>query len=241
MGNIYRSGPPPFVSLPHAAYIAIVFANTKYMEYDGEILMKFLLALLWGGLVGAEREYRSKSAGFRTMIMISLGACFFTMMSILIGGGVSADRIASNIVTGIGFLGAGVIFRGDNRVNGITTAATIWAVAAIGMGIGGGYYFASFCASMLILFVLAILPYFERLIDHFNRSRIYSIRCNFSQDTISVLEAEMRACNLRYKLVKQMKDEDILILSWEVHGHAKNHDLLTEALTQDARVKRFEY
>lgn len=211
------------------------------MEFDSEILIKFLLALLWGGLVGAEREYRSKSAGFRTMIMISVGACFFTMMSVLIGGGTSADRIASNIVTGIGFLGAGVIFRGDNRVNGITTAATIWAVAAIGMGIGGGYYFASFCASMLILFVLAILPYFERFIDHLNRSRVYSIRCKFSQDMISHFEAEMSASGLRYKLVRQTKDEDVLMLAWEVRGQAQAHDVFTEILTKDERVKRFEY
>ena len=92
---------------------------------DFEILARFLLAALWGGIVGIERQYRSKSAGFRTMIMISMGACFFTMMSIWIGQANNPDRIASNIVTGIGFLGAGVIFRGDNRVNGITTAATI--------------------------------------------------------------------------------------------------------------------
>ncbi|HEX7844380.1 MAG TPA: MgtC/SapB family protein, partial [Chitinophagaceae bacterium] len=92
---------------------------------DTEIILRFLLAALWGGVVGAEREYRSKSAGFRTMIMISVGSCFFTMMSAFIGAGNNPDRIASNIVTGIGFLGAGVIFRGDNRVNGITTAATI--------------------------------------------------------------------------------------------------------------------
>ncbi len=82
------------------------------------------------------------------------------MMSMLIGTASSPDRIASNIVTGIGFLGAGVIFRGDNRVNGITTAASIWAVAAVGMGIGAGYYWPAAYASILILIVLAFFaPY----------------------------------------------------------------------------------
>ena len=138
------------------------------MQNDYEILLRFLLAALWGGIVGAERQYRSKSAGFRTMIMISMGACFFTMMSVLIGGAVSHDRIASNIVTGIGFLGAGVIFRGENRINGITTAATIWAVAAVGMGIGSGYYFASSCASILIFLILAVLPSMESYIELLN-------------------------------------------------------------------------
>ncbi|OJV97509.1 MAG: magnesium transporter MgtC, partial [Sphingobacteriales bacterium 44-61] len=141
---------------------------------DYEILGRFLLAALWGGIVGIEREYRNKSAGFRTMIMISIGSCFFTIMSQLIGEGGNPDRIASNIVTGIGFLGAGVIFRGDNRVNGITTAATIWAVAAVGMGIGGGQYFIAAYASILILVVLAILPYVEDLIDRINQTRLYS-------------------------------------------------------------------
>lgn len=96
------------------------------------LLFKLALAVLIGGLIGAEREYRSKFAGFRTMILISLGSFLFSTFSIYLAG---TDRIASNIVTGIGFLGAGVIFKSDNRINGITTAATIWAVAALGMGV----------------------------------------------------------------------------------------------------------
>ena len=144
---------------------------------DYEIFGRLLLAAMWGGIVGTEREYRGKAAGFRTMIMISMGSCFFTLMSIMIGGSSGPDHIAAGIVSGIGFLGAGVIFHGDNRVNGITTAAAIWAVAAVGMGIGAGHYFASASGSILILIVLAILPYLERKIDRFNQSKIYSIQC----------------------------------------------------------------
>src|SRR5215204_307094 len=103
------------------------------------LLIRFLLVILVGGLIGAEREYRSKSAGFRTMILICLGSFLFTTFSIHISGSTN-DRIASNIVTGIGFLGAGVIFQNDNRINGLTTAAAIWVTAALGMGIAGGYY-----------------------------------------------------------------------------------------------------
>lgn len=95
------------------------------MSTDLEIIIRFLLAILWGGLVGAEREYKGKAAGFRTTIMISFGACFFTIMSIAIGGDANPDRIASNIVTGLGFLCAGVIFKSDNHINGITTASTL--------------------------------------------------------------------------------------------------------------------
>src|SRR5215211_7453893 len=103
------------------------------------ILFRLLLVILVGGAIGAERELRSKSAGFRTMILICLGSFLFTTFSIHITKD-SPDRIASNIVTGIGFLGAGVIFKSDNRINGITTAATVRAVAALGMGIADGAY-----------------------------------------------------------------------------------------------------
>jgi putative Mg2+ transporter-C (MgtC) family protein len=89
------------------------------------LLLQLLMVIVVGGLIGAEREYHSKNAGFRTMILICLGSFLFTTFSIHISGS-SSDRIASNIVTGIGFLGAGVIFKSDNRINGITTAATIW-------------------------------------------------------------------------------------------------------------------
>src|ERR1700742_1862230 len=105
------------------------------------IVWKLVLAAVIGGALGAEREYRSKSAGFRTLTMICLGATIFTIFSQIIGGPGNPDRIASNIVTGIGFVGAGVIFKGDgtSKVNGITTAAMIWVTAALGMAIGAGY------------------------------------------------------------------------------------------------------
>ena len=208
---------------------------------DYEILARFLLAALWGGIVGIERQYRSKSAGFRTMIMISMGACFFTMMSIWIGQANNPDRIASNIVTGIGFLGAGVIFRGDNRVNGITTAATIWAVAAVGMGIGAGYYFASACASVLILLVLAVLPYIENVIDKLNQSKIYLIKCAYSKSAVSHFEQLLQQNNLRYKLTNQVKEANELSTTWQVQGHAKNHQQFISNITKDETVKRFEF
>src|SRR3569832_1011049 len=108
------------------------------------VIVRLLLSTLLGGIIGAEREYRNKSAGFRTMIMIALGSCLFTLFSVSIGWPGNTDRIASNIVTGIGFLGAGIIFKADDRVRGLTTAATVWFTAALGMGVGSGHYAASF-------------------------------------------------------------------------------------------------
>lgn len=208
---------------------------------DYEVIIRLLLAALWGGIVGAEREYRSKSAGFRTMIMISMGSCFFTMMSVLIGVDGNPDRIASNIVTGIGFLGAGVIFRGENRVNGITTAAAIWAVAAVGMGIGAGHYFAAACASVLILVVLAVLPYFENVIDKINQSKVYSVQCNFKEGGRVLYEDRLKQYKLRFKLVKEIKEGKNLFVTWQVQGHTKNHEQFIAAMMKDESVTRFEY
>ncbi len=211
------------------------------MGIDTEIVIRFLLAALWGGLVGVEREYRSKSAGFRTMIMISIGACFFTMMSAVIGAGNNPDRIASNIVTGIGFLGAGVIFRGENKVNGITTAATIWAVAAVGMGIGAGQYFAAACASILILIVLALLPYFESTIDHWNEVKTYVIHCRFTNEITDQFESMFREHKLKFSRQNQMKDGDLLVLKWTANGRAHNHEKFVQAALNNTSIQKFEY
>lgn len=208
------------------------------MELDYEILVRFLIAALWGGIVGIEREYRSKSAGFRTMIMISVGSCFFTMMSVFIGD--TADRIASNIVTGIGFLGAGVIFRSESRVNGITTAATIWAVAAVGMGIGAGYYFASGFGSVIIIVVLAVLPYVEDMIERRNRSMTYNITSSFAATRKIMLMEGFKKHSLKPRLVKELKEIDDLSLSFDVVGSLVNHESMIKELQADGSIKKIE-
>jgi putative Mg2+ transporter-C (MgtC) family protein len=175
------------------------------------------------------------------MIMISMGACFFTMMSMLIGAPASHDRIASNIVTGIGFLGAGVIFRGENRINGITTAATIWAVAAVGMGIGAGYYFAASCASILIFLILAVLPFLENYIEMLNMARTYSITAPFAENLSASYEAQFKISGLKFRLVKHVKEEGVLMLVWETQGHAKNHEIYIAKMLDDKSLNKFEY
>lgn len=208
---------------------------------DYEIVVRFLLAALWGGVVGAEREYRNKSAGFRTMIMISLGSCFFTMISIYLGGKENADRIAANIVTGIGFLGAGVIFRSDNKVTGITTAATIWTVAAVGMGIGAGHYFAATVGSLAILGVLGALRSIEKIIDAINKQRTYTVKINRADDLTVHMEELTRKCKLKFHATKEIIESDSHFLAFEAVGHWKNHDLLLAELRKYPNVARLEY
>lgn len=139
-------------------------------------MYRLLLALAIGAVIGAEREYRSKSAGLRTMIMVSVSSCLFTMLSIKIGVE-NPDRLAANILTGLGFLGAGVIFKDENRISGITTATTIWMTAALGMAVGAGYEVLSLFSAVIVMMVLAILIYVQEQIEDLNQARHYRIVC----------------------------------------------------------------
>src|ERR1044072_235547 len=139
-----------------------------------EILIGLITALAIGGALGMERELRSKSAGFRTLILICVGACLFTIFSQLIGTD-SPSRIASNIAVGIGFVGAGIIYKSEGRVNGVTTASSVWVTAALGMGIGAGYYEIAISGCLLTLLVLFAFTYLEYYIDKVNQVRNYRI------------------------------------------------------------------
>jgi|SRR5690606_29817470 len=140
-----------------------------------EALLRLLVAAACGAAIGLEREWKGKQAGLRTTILICIGATLFTLLSLSlaeaanvenaeIGLGFRADpaRIAAQIVSGIGFLGAGVILRARGQVVGLTTAATIWVVAAIGMAAGFGAYVLAIGTTALVLFVLVPLGWWER-------------------------------------------------------------------------------
>jgi putative Mg2+ transporter-C (MgtC) family protein len=129
------------------------------MEIDVLSISKLLMAIALGGAIGLEREYRNKVAGYRTMILICLGATIYTISSIKMGGSLSTDRIAANIVTGIGFIGAGVIFKNQEDISGLNTAATIWLTAAVGIMIGNGEFQLSVVSTVLTLLVLRMNYY----------------------------------------------------------------------------------
>jgi putative Mg2+ transporter-C (MgtC) family protein len=209
-----------------------------------DIIVKLLLSVVIGGAIGAEREYRSKSAGFRTMTLICLGATLFTVFSQFIGGAGNPDRIASNIVTGIGFVGAGVIFKGDNigKINGVTTAAMIWVTAALGMGIGAGYLLITSIAGVLILMVLLTFSLLEGWIDRVNQIRSYKIVCPFESDTLHRYETLFTAYHLKFKRTRQSKsDQNMLSGEWIVQGSEKNHRDVVHELMSDPSVKALEF
>lgn len=135
---------------------------------DLELTQRLLLAAAIGALLGLEREYRLKSAGLRTNILIAVGSALFTLMSIDLVVGVEAgdpSRLAAQIVTGIGFLGAGAIMRTDSGVQGLTTAATVWVNAALGVAVGGGEYHLALIGTAVTLAALLLLHPIEQLLD----------------------------------------------------------------------------
>ena len=129
-----------------------------------EMTLKLVIALLLGALEGLEREWRKKPAGLRTHMLVSMGACLFTLVSLTTFGADPA-RVAAGIVTGIGFIGAGSIIGSKVRVRGITTAATLWIVAAIGLSVGTGMYIPALIASVLVFLVLQLRKLEEELED----------------------------------------------------------------------------
>lgn len=119
-----------------------------------EMVLRIVIAALVGTIVGWEREKINRPAGLRTYALVCVGSALFTILSIDAFGPSDPSRVAAQIITGIGFLGAGTIFKFKNKVHGLTTAAGLWAVAGVGMGYGAGYYFATSVAAVIILFLM---------------------------------------------------------------------------------------
>ncbi len=209
------------------------------MQFVQEDVLKLAAALIVGGLIGAEREYHGKAAGFRTMIMICVGSALFTMVSGRIGG--SGDRIAANIVNGIGFLGAGIIFREDNRVKGLTTAATVWAVSALGMCLGGGQYDIALMGFGVIGASLMLLVGLSKRIQRFNQTRDYKIVTRFKNKTLNQYEAFFNECGLSPTSSQQQRIGTEIIGHWRVDGSQKNHEKCIKRLLNDPEVKEFTF
>ncbi|MFD2285203.1 MgtC/SapB family protein [Pedobacter petrophilus] len=202
---------------------------------------KFLLATLLCGLIGAEREYRSKSAGLKTMMMIGLGATLFTILSIKIGP-TSQDRIASNIVTGIGFLGAGVIFKEENRVKGLTTACIIWIVAAIGMAVGSGYYEQAIGVTAVVLLALIVFPFIEEIGDRRFTKRIYRIvKKQHTQGDLESYEEVFRENKLKPQRGKHQLVNNIITGNWTATGTPTNHQRFVEQMLKDKDIIEFDF
>jgi putative Mg2+ transporter-C (MgtC) family protein len=212
------------------------------METLGENLIKILFAVLAGGIIGSEREFQDKAAGFRTIILITVGSALFTIFSISMDPGFTRTRVAANIVTGIGFLGAGAIVRERGRIGGRTTAATIWLSAALGMGIGAGDVYFSMAATGITLLVLLVFPHIEARIDRIREARLYKIVFKANDfRKVEKVEKALEECSLRVFEHHQTKTETAIIGTWKTIGAPKNQDNFVQLMLKDKDIKELDY
>ena len=167
-------------------------------------MIKIFLALVLGGALGLERQYHDKPAGFATNCLICLGAMLFTVLSefMSLQGG-DPGRIAAQVVTGVGFIGAGSILRDGNKISGLTTAAGVWLVAAIGMAVGYGQYFwASLCAAAILVVQLGVRKTLT-LMEFVKRYDTFYLTCEPNWQVVN-------------KIIKQIEAQNVTILKSEV-------------------------
>jgi putative Mg2+ transporter-C (MgtC) family protein len=175
------------------------FSSWEQLLLSGAATRRLLMACAMGGAVGLEREWRHKDSGLRTNMLICMGAALFTIMSpVLAGeGGQNKGQVASNIVQGVGFLGAGLILHTKNRVMGLTSAATVFVVAAIGMTCGASLYLEAAIATALVLISLQFVGMFESRLGWKRYPMIYEVRANvgtvLTKDVVSEDRAEATA------------------------------------------------
>jgi len=202
-------------------------------------LLLIIVSVFIGLIIGAEREYRNKSAGLRTFILVSFGSCLFTILSIKIGIE-NPDRLAANIITGIGFLGAGVIFKDDNKIGGITTATTIWATASLGMAIGSGHIVLALLGTVIVLLILSLLTYLQDYIDNQHKIREYRIVTS-SKDDFQYCEVMFRNHHLKFIIIKQQFTTGSLATTWRLTGKNTHHEALIQQLMNDEKINAYQF
>jgi putative Mg2+ transporter-C (MgtC) family protein len=215
------------------------------------VLGRLLLASVLGGLVGLEREISGKPAGLRTNLLICVGAALLMELSIgvaalanvenvEIGSPFRADpaRIAAQIVSGIGFLGAGTIIQSRGNVVGLTTAATIWVVAAIGMAVGARAYVIAVGATALVVFSLMLLGRLESVITLRLQSRRYLFVLEPDARLVRLLEDSFRAEGLRVQIASVEKAGDRYEATFDVAGPRRTHERVLQGLIERAGIRR---
>ena len=209
------------------------------INFIQEDVLKLVISLCSGAVIGAEREYNNKNAGFRTIILVTVGATLFTMLSGLIANG-KDYHVVGNIVVGVGFLGAGSIFKEGNSVKGLTTAVTIWISAAIGMAIGAGQYAIAICAVVIVMVILLGFIWLQGFIDQFNREKIYKITVPCIKLTLDEIHQFLTDCGLEGHCVYRHKIDENITLTLIVKGPEKKHITLISLLQSNPHVLEFE-
>src|SRR5579883_878328 len=193
---------------------------------------RLLLAAFLGGVIGIDREYHHKPSGVRTNLLICFGAALFTFLSSVVAGEGSTNKgqIASNVVQGIGFLGAGLILHNRDRVSGLTSAATVWAVASIGMACGAGLYIPAVFSAVLVLVALEGVGVLERSANLKLYAVIYEVR---GPDAVKMSTAILHAMDRMKRRLVHLEQDNIGALkrlSFALTTSRRGHEKLAAAL-----------
>jgi putative Mg2+ transporter-C (MgtC) family protein len=212
---------------------------TRFVDvFRLELAFQLGLATLLGGAIGLERELSGKPAGLRTNILICLGSVLFTHLSLGMGGsGADPTRVAAQIVTGVGFIGAGTILHARGAVVGLTSAATIWVVAAIGVALGARYYAESLGTAVFVLAVLQGLGWVEKIVERQAAVRRVSIHARAGPTAVDELETAVRRSGLDIQRSVQRIEGTDLVLEFELKGSKRLHDQAMIALLHHPLVR----
>lgn len=190
-----------------------------------ELMLQLGLATLLGGAIGLERELGGKPAGLRTNILICIGSVLYTHLSIaMAGSNVDPTRVAGQIVTGVGFIGAGTILHARGAVVGLTSAATIWVVAAIGVALGSGFYLEGVGTTVIVLAVLAGLGRMEKLVERQSMRRTVTIHAHPGPTVLEDLEGLVRRAGLELTSVSSRQENVDLVIEFAIQGSKRLHD-----------------
>ena len=209
------------------------------MDHFNPDAVKLFAALLLGAVIGLEREVSDKAAGLRTNILICVGACLFSIIS----GRFFNDpaRIAAQIVTGIGFLGAGAIMREGDKVTGLTTAATIWMVAAIGVAAGYGHFTLSATAALMVLFVQLAFTQLDILIDDWRERHTYRIVSKLAAAGIEEIAKSFESSKIVIMKRKLMKKNNLYYSEWFTTGGRNSQEKVKKKLLASPYVLELTY
>ena len=202
------------------------------------VVGRLLLAAGLGAAIGLEREYRRKPAGLRTNILISIGATLFTVLSMRMAAERGdPGRVAAQILAGVGFIGAGTILHTRGAVTGLTSAATIWVVAAIGMALGTGAYVEAVGSTVLVIVVLTGLASLERLVAARSSITRLVVHVRPGAEAVEGIEELVKRTGLELERVEARQENVDLVVELELRGPKRLHDQLLIGLMHHPGVR----
>ena len=220
--------------------LPIHFSTIEQIAFYQGTTTRLLMACAMGGLIGIEREWRHKASGLRTNMLLCMGCALFTVLSgVLAGPGVTdKSRVASNIVQGIGFLGAGLILHTRNRVLGLTSAATVFVVASIGMACGAGLYVEALISTAIVVFALRFIGLLESRSGWKRYPMLYEVRGGDQARMFAAILAVLDHEQMRLNIVERDTVGELERVTFTLVANSHRHELLlAELVASDATDK----